>query len=59
MSFEKSLSILPHHDGSELYLSSSSPKLEERVTFKFRAGSNFPIEQAILRPSNGGKLRLR
>ena len=57
MSFEKSLSILPHHDGSELYLSSSSPKLEERVTFKFRAGSNFPIEQAILRLYHDGEPR--
>ena len=47
MSSEKSLSILPHHDGSELYLSTSSPTLQERVTFKFRAGSNFPIEQAL------------
>ena len=57
MSFEKSLSILPHHDGSELYLSSSSPTLQERVTFKFRAGSNFPIEQAILRLYHDGEPR--
>ena len=57
MSFEKSLSILPHHDGSELYLSLSSPKLEEKVTFKFRAGSNFPIEQAILRLYHDGEPR--
>ena len=57
MSFEKSLSILPHHDGSELYLSTSSPTLQERVTFKFRAGSNFPIEQAILRLYHDGEPR--
>ena len=57
MSSKNLLSILPHHDGSELYLSSSSPKLEERVTFKFRAGSNFPIEQAILRLYHDGEPR--
>ena len=57
MSFEKLLSILPHHDGSELYLSTSSPTLQERVTFKFRAGSNFPIEQAILRLYHDGEPR--
>jgi len=48
---------LPHHDGSELYLSSSSPKLGQRVTFNFRAGSNFPIEQAILRLYHDGEPR--
>jgi alpha-glucosidase len=57
MSSRNSLSILPHHDGSELYLSSSSPKLGQRVTFKFRAGSNFPIEQAILRLYHDGEPR--
>ena len=57
MSSRNSLSILPHHDGSELYLSSSSPKLGQRVTFNFRAGSNFPIEQAILRLYHDGEPR--
>ena len=57
MSLQNSLSILPHHDGSELYLSSSSPKLWQRVTFKFRAGSNFPIEEAILRLYHDGEPR--
>jgi alpha-glucosidase len=57
MSSQNSLSILPHHDGSELYLSSSSPKLGQRVTFKFRAGSNFPIEEAILRLYHDGEPR--
>jgi len=57
MSLQNSLSILPHHDGSELYLSSSSPKLGQRVTFNFRAGSNFPIEQAILRLYHDGEPR--
>ena len=57
MSSQNSLSILPHHDGSELYLSSSSPKLGQRVTFNFRADSNFPIEQAILRLYHDGEPR--
>ena len=57
MSSQNSLSILPHHDGSELYLSSSSPKLGQRVTFKFRADSKFPIEEAILRLYHDGEPR--
>ena len=57
MSSRNSLSILPHHDGSELYLSSSSPKLGQRVTFKFRADSKFPIEEAILRLYHDGEPR--
>ncbi|MEY4163171.1 MAG: hypothetical protein RLZZ79_123 [Actinomycetota bacterium] len=47
----------PHHDGSELYLSSIAPKLGEEVTFKFRAGITYPIESAILRIYQDGEPR--
>lgn len=57
MSSQASLSILPHHDGSENYLSSAAPKLGQKVTFKFRAGSEFPIEKAILRLYHDGEPR--
>ena len=57
MSSQALLSTLPHHDGSELYLSTNSPKLGDRVTFKFRAGAEFPIENAILRLYHDGEPR--
>lgn len=57
MSSNHELSRLPHHDGSELYLSTSAPVLSQRVTFKFRAGSEFPIEKAILRLYHDGEPR--
>jgi alpha-glucosidase len=57
MSTSQRLSRYPHHDGSELYLSKSAPKLGERVTFQFRAGQDFPIESAILRIYHDGEPR--
>ena len=57
MSSKAELSMLPHHDGSEIYLSSSAPKLGQRVIFKMRAGIDFPIEQVILRLYHDGEPR--
>jgi alpha-glucosidase len=57
MSRNRSLSHYPHHDGSELYLSTSSPKLGEQVTFRFRVGAKFPIEKAVLRIYHDGEPR--
>ena len=39
----------PHHDGSDLYLSTSSPELGELVEFKVRTPVDFPIEKAFIR----------
>lgn len=57
MSTNQSLSLLPHHDGSELYLSSLTPEIGEKVVFKFRAPINFKIEKAILRAYLDGEPR--
>ena len=57
MSSSHSLSLLPHHDGSELYLSSLTPEIGERVIFKFRAPLNFRIDEAILRAYLDGEPR--
>ena len=48
---------IPHHDGSELYLSTNAPEVGDRVTFKFRAGIAYPIESAILRIYQDGEPR--
>ncbi len=57
MSSQAPLYALPHHDGSEIYLSTLSPKLGEKVTFKFRAGAELVIEKAILRLYHDGEPR--
>lgn len=57
MNQNQSLLILPHHDGSELYLSESAPKLGESVTLRFRAGVNFPIKESVLRIYHDGEPR--
>lgn len=57
MSYPAPLSALPHHDGSEIYLSTSAPKLGQKVTFRFSASADFPIEKAIVRLYHDGEPR--
>lgn len=57
MSQQSPLSTLPHHDGSEIYLSDGAPELGGKITFRFRAGHEFPIQQAILRLYHDGEPR--
>ena len=57
MSRSSKLSRLPHHDGSEIYLSDEAPELGKKVLFKFRAGREFPIDKAILRLYHDGEPR--
>lgn len=57
MKRKRFLSLFPHHDGSELYLSTSSPRLGSIVNFRFRAGSLFPIHSAVLRIYHDGEPR--
>jgi len=49
MSSSPSLPLSPHHDGSELYLSTLTPRIGEKVTFRFRAPLEYRIDEAILR----------
>ncbi len=35
------LLLEPHHDGSEIYVSNSSPRLGEKVTFKVRIPNSY------------------
>lgn len=57
MSRSNKLSQLPHHDGSEIYLSTDSPEFGQRVEFRFRAGRDFEIDKAILRVYHDGEPR--
>lgn len=50
-------SLQPHHDGSDLYLSTSSPQLGESVEFKVRVPIDFPISKLHLRIYHDGEAR--
>ena len=41
--------VIPHHDGSDLYVSNSSPKIGENVTLKIRVPRDYSFEEAYIR----------
>ena len=47
----------PHHDGSELYVSNSAPKLGEKVTFKVRIPNSYKFDDALIRYYQDGEPR--
>jgi len=51
------LFLEPHHDGSEIYLSNSSPRLGEKVTFKVRIPNSYTFDQAVMRFYHDGEPR--
>jgi alpha-glucosidase len=42
-------SLAPHHDGSDLYVSNSAPKIGDKVTLKVRVPKNYHFEEAYVR----------
>jgi len=50
--------LFAHHDGSEIYLSNSAPKISEEVTFRFRISNDVTIDRAMLRVYHDGEARL-
>lgn len=48
----------PHHDGSDLYVSNSAPKIGDKVTLKIRVPDNFLFEKAMLRIYHDGEPRI-
>lgn len=47
----------PHHDGSDLYVSNSAPKLGEKVTFKVRIPNSYKFKDAVIRYYHDGEPR--
>jgi alpha-glucosidase len=41
--------LAPHHDGSDLYVSNSAPKIGDKVTLKVRVPKNYHFEEAYVR----------
>jgi alpha-glucosidase len=52
------MSNLPHHDGSDLYVSNSAPKIGDSVTLKLRVPNDYIFEKAMLRVYQDGEPRI-
>jgi alpha-glucosidase len=48
----------PHHDGSDLYVSNSAPRIGDKVTLKVRVPNDYPFEKAMLRIYHDGEPRI-
>lgn len=48
----------PHHDGSDLYVSNSAPKIGDQVTLKIRVPNDYLFEKAMLRIYHDGEPRI-
>lgn len=49
--------LVPHHDGSDLYVSNSAPQLGEKVTLRVRVPHNYTFDHAVLRYHDDGEPR--
>ncbi len=58
MSLHLQPSPYPHHDGSDLYVSNSAPKIGESVTLKIRIPNNYEFEKALIRIYHDGEPRV-
>jgi alpha-glucosidase len=43
------MSFTPHHDGSDLYVSNSAPKIGDKVTLKVRVPKGYTFDEAYIR----------
>ena len=48
----------PHHDGSDLYVSNSAPKIGDKITLKVRVPNDYLFEKAMLRIYQDGEPRI-
>lgn len=57
MSYLMPRSALPHHDGSELYVSNAAPTIGETVTLRLRVPHTYTFEKAFIRVYHDGEPR--
>jgi alpha-glucosidase len=50
--------VEPHHDGSELYLSSDQPKLGSKIELRIRVPHSFALQEAFVRTYHDGEPRV-
>ena len=58
MSYQVQNSLSPHHDGSDLYVSNSAPKIGDKITLKVRVPNDYLFEKAMLRIYHDGEPRI-
>lgn len=49
--------LLPHHDGSELYVSNHAPKIGDSITLKVRVPKSYSFEKSFIRLYEDGEPR--
>ena len=57
MSYRMQPSPLPHHDGSDLYVSNSAPTIGETITLRVRVPHSYTFAKALIRLYNDGEPR--
>jgi len=50
--------LFAHHDGSELYLSTDSPRIKDEVSFRIRVSNDVKLDQAMIRIYHDGEPRI-
>jgi len=50
--------LFAHHDGSEIYISNGSPRINEGVNFRFRISNDVILDRAMIRVYHDGEPRL-
>ncbi len=50
--------LIPHHDGSDLYVSNAAPKIGDKVEIRVRVPKSFPVSKIYLRIFVDGEPRL-
>ncbi|MCX6448056.1 MAG: glycoside hydrolase family 13 protein [Actinobacteria bacterium] len=49
MTTKPGFSQVPHHDGSDLYVSNSAPKIGDKITLKVRVPKDYAFDEAYIR----------
>ena len=57
MSYQVQPSLFPHHDGSELYVSNSAPRIGQKVVLKVRVPHAYTFEKGFVRIYEDGEPR--
>lgn len=57
MSYQSPNSLLPHHDGSELYVSNAAPKVGDKVVLRVRVPKTYTFAKSFVRLYHDGEPR--
>jgi alpha-glucosidase len=57
MSYQVQPLLFPHHDGSDLYVSNSAPRIGDKVVLKVRVPHSYTFEKSFIRIYEDGEPR--